>query len=491
MGAGAAGLSIALEWKGLNKKVILLESGGFEFDMKTQELNAGTSTGQHYFPLQSSRLRYFGGTTGHWQGMCSPFDEIDFKVRSYVPHSGWPIDRQTLEPYYEKANKVLQLGPYQYDYAYWKGENPDFVSFPLDRNVIWDKMWQKNPIRFGPAYKDDIVKAKNIHLYTNATAVNLDANESVNAIRGIEVKNHAGKSFRVRAKQYILACGAIQNARLLLASNTRAVGGIGNGNDVVGRYFMEHFEMICSELRLFKQFPSSLYSRDKVRAELALTEETQLENQILNGTAKLRPYEVYKDMDNYMEKWNDEDPREAMKNLKESSLLTKLLRLKSRIIAPESFLLDTRMEQAPNPNSRVTLSGEKDALGMPEVNLHWELSPIDKRSLRKIHEIIGTQFAKAGLGRVRIMDFLLDEDDAAFRENVNAGWHHMGTTRMSDDPKKGVVDQNCKVHGLSNLYVAGSGCFATSGAPNPTLTLVALSIRLSDYVKDRLSVKSV
>jgi choline dehydrogenase-like flavoprotein len=141
------------------------------------------------------------------------------------------------------------------------------------------------------------------------------------------------------------------------------------------------------------------------------------------------------------------------------------------------------MEQAPNPDSRVTLGQEKDALGVPKANLNWALSALDKYSLRKIQEIFGVQMAAAGLGRVKIKEFLLDEDDTAFRENTNAGWHHMGTTRMADDPKQGVVDRNCKVHGLSNLYVAGSGCFSTGGAPNPTLTIVALSIRLSDHVK--------
>jgi choline dehydrogenase-like flavoprotein len=246
---------------------------------------------------------------------------------------------------------------------------------------------------------------------------------------------------------------------------------------------MEHFEMICSELWLFKPFKTRLYQRGAVKAELAITEQAQIKNSILNGTAALRPLDVYKHVDLPMESWQDDDPRKAMENLKKSSWLTKLLRLKSRIIEPESFYLETRMEQAPNPDSRVTLGQEKDALGVPKANLNWALSALDKYSLRKIQEIFGVQMAAAGLGRVKIKEFLLDEDDTAFRENTNAGWHHMGTTRMADDPKQGVVDRNCKVHGLSNLYVAGSGCFSTGGAPNPTLTIVALSIRLSDHVK--------
>lgn len=150
-----------------------------------------------------------------------------------------------------------------------------------------------------------------------------------------------------------------------------------------------------------------------------------------------------------------------------------------------AFKLSTRIEQSPNPNSRVTIGPEKDELGVPRANLNWELSSLDKRSIRKIYQLIGQQIGLAGIGRVKLMEFLRNENDDSWPETTNGGWHHMGTTRMSDDPKKGVVNTNCQVHGIHNLYVAGSACYTTSGAPNPTLTLVALSLRLSDYVKDK------
>lgn len=486
VGAGAAGLSIALEWLNMPQTVILLESGGFEFDMQVQELNSGETTGQRYYPLQSSRLRFFGGTTGHWQGMCSPMDPVNFVKRAFVPHSGWPISREDLDPFYTRACQTIQLESPHFEFEYWRKELPEMIPFPLDSSVIWNKMWQKNPLRFGTEYKDEMIEAANIHLYTHATVVNIEVNEDLNSVTELDVRDLSGKPIKVRAGQVILACGAIQNARLLLASNTQAPNGLGNDHDNVGRYFMEHFEMICSELWLFKPFKTNLYDRGAVKAELAITEQAQIENGILNGTAALRPLEVYKHIDLPMESWQDDDPRRAMENLKKSSWLTKLFRLKSKIIEPESYYLETRMEQAPNPDSRVTLGREKDALGMPKANLNWALSALDKYSLRKIQEIFGVQMAAAGMGRVKLKEFLLDEDDTAFQENANAGWHHMGTTRMADDPKLGVVDRNCKVHGLSNLYVAGSGCFSTGGAPNPTLSIVALSIRLSDHVKQQI-----
>jgi choline dehydrogenase-like flavoprotein len=152
-----------------------------------------------------------------------------------------------------------------------------------------------------------------------------------------------------------------------------------------------------------------------------------------------------------------------------------------------AYEFSTRIEQSPNPNSRVTLGNEKDELGVPQADLHWELSPLDKKSIRKIYRLIARQMGIAGIARVKMKDFLIDENDDSFPDSTNGGWHHMGATRMSEDPKKGVVDANCKIHGTNNLYIAGSGCFPTAGAPNPTLTHIALSLRLSDFVKSRLS----
>lgn len=491
IGAGTAGLSVALEWIDTPHKVVLLEGGGFEYDYQIQDLSKGESTGQKYYPLQSARLRYFGGTTGHWAGMCSPFDEIDFKKRDYVPHSGWPIEKKDLEPYYSKANKTLKLGPYNYEFDYWRKELPNLNPFPLDDKVVWNKMWQYSQARFGNLYKDAIVNAKNIHLYTYANAVDLGANENVSEINEVTVKNHAGKAHTVKAKHFILACGTIQNARMLLASNRQAKNGLGNDTDNVGRYFMEHLEIASAELWLLKPFPTDLYSWDygvtKASAELAFTERTQREFQILNGTASLLPLAVGRNQSPRMETWQNEDPRKGMDQMMENWQAAEAKAAKENTGSiSRAYQLNTRIEQAPNPDSRITLSSEKDALGVPRANLHWQLGDLDKNSIRTIYHILGQQIGIAGIGRVKLMEYLRDVNDPTWPEGTNGGWHHMGTTRMSTDPNSGVVDANCKVHGISNLYIAGAACYATSGAPNPTLTLVALSLRLSDYLKDKM-----
>ena len=496
VGAGAAGISIASDWiKHSQQKVILLESGGFEYDDQVQDLYKGKTSGQKYYPLRSSRISSFGGTTNHWAGMCAPFDNIDFIKRDWVPDSGWPIERKDLDPFYARANETLKLGPYDYSLDYWQKQKANMNPFPLDDKIIWHKMWQLSPIGgmgggggMGKVYKDNLLNAKNIFIYTYSTVTDIVANETVSSISELTVKNFAGKTHTVKAKHFILAGGAIQNARMLLAANSQAKNGLGNDNDVVGRYFMEHLEIETAELWLLKPFPTDLFNWKGTWCELAIKENVQIENKILNGTAGPQSLIWSQHSKPRMETYQNEDPRKAQENMfKNWDDADSLAKKENNTGAiSRAFTFQTRLEQAPNPNSRVLLGTEKDELGVPRANLHWQLTDLDKRSIRKINQIIGHEVGKAGFGRVKLIESLRDENDNSWPAGTNGGWHHMGTTRMGSDPKKSVVDSNCQVHGIDNLHVAGSGCYATAGAPNPTLTLVALSLRLSDQIKSKL-----
>lgn len=488
IGAGAAGISMALDMKDSGKNVILLEGGGFEFEQQMQDLYRGENTGQPYYPLFGTRLHYFGGTTGHWAGMCSPMDAIDFKHRDWVPESGWPITKEDLDPYYAKAHEIIQLGPYEYDLEYWQERIEGLKPFPMDKEVFFNKMWQFNAARFNKIYKDEIINSANIHLYTYANVTEIKTSENGGAVIELIVKNHEGKEHIVKASNYVLACGAMQNARLLLASNAQNSKGLGNDNDLVGRYFMEHLEIPCSELWLLNSFPTDLYvAWGQPRAELALTEEAQGKYGVLNGTLSFTPLNVAKHIIPRIQLLQVDDYNEGAKrffgNMAEAEEKAKL---ENEGSITRAFELSIRIEQCPNPNSRVTLDTEKDALGVPRIKFHWDFTPLDKFSIRTINLLLGEQMGKANLGRVKLKEYLRDEEDDSWPDYVNAGWHHMGTTRMHQDPQKGVVDENCRVHGVNNLYVAGSACFTTSGAVNPTLTLVALSLRLSDYLKTKV-----
>ena len=487
IGAGPSGISIALELANTPYKVILLEGGGFDYDDKIQDLYAGKTTGQKYFPLKSARLHYFGGTSNHWAGFCSNFDPIDFEKRDWVPHSGWPIKKEDLDPYYARAHNYLELGPYEYSAAYYEKQDPSMKPLLTDDSVVWNKVWHFSPpTRFGTKYRANIVNSKNIHLYTYANVVDITANENVSAINQVTIKNLQGKTHTVKAKHFVLCCCTIQNARILLASNKQAPKGLGNDNDNVGRYFMEHLEIKSAELYLPKVDPMKFYGFSfgvsKTRCELAISKKAQEENKILNGTASLTPLDVARVIKPTIETWNNEDPRKSADNFM-GSLTNAFNTVPQSEAGTNAYELFTRIEQAPNPDSRVTLDSEKDALGMPRATLHWELTPLEKRSIRKIYELIGQQVGKAGAGRVRLMEYLQDPNDNSWPTFTGGGWHHMGTTRMSDNPKNGVVDPNCTVHGISNLHIGGASCYVTAAAPNPTLTLVALSLRLSDHLK--------
>jgi choline dehydrogenase-like flavoprotein len=494
VGAGAAGISIALDWVNSNSKVILLESGGFSYEDQVQDLYKGDNTGQKYYPLRASRLSYFGGTTGHWAGMCSPFDEIDFTRREWVPDSGWPINRKDLDAFYARAHQILKLGPYQYDLAYWRKQTEHLNAFPLDENIIWHKMWQISGVGswsenggMGTYYKDAILQAKNIYLYTHATVVDILTNENISMAQELTIKNFAGKTHTVKAKQFILAGGAIQNARMLLAANSQAPQGLGNNYGNVGRYFMEHLEMDTAQLWLLQPFETDLFTWGKLWCELAITPKVQKVNQILNGTVSQYPLFWTFHSKPRIETFQNEDPRKSIDNVVRSlDEARKKGKQENTGSTKRAYGLQTRLEQAPNPDSRITIGSEKDELGVPRANLHWRLTDLDKRSIRRINQIIGQEMGRAGIGRVKLTESLRDENDYTWPTGTNGGWHHMGTTRMSDNPTKGVVDSNCEVHGIYNLHIAGASCYPTSGAVNPTLTLVALSLRLSDYVKTKL-----
>lgn len=488
VGAGAAGISIALQWINTNYKVILLEGGGFSYEDKIQELFKGKTTGQPYYPLQSSRLHYFGGTTGHWAGYCAPMDPIDFTKRDWVENSGWPINKEDLDPFYERAHPVLELGPYDYSFESWQKKDKKMISIPMDQKKVWNKMWQFSPpTRFGKTYKDDIVNAKNIHLYTYANATDIKAFDTLQSVQEITVANHAGKTHTVRAKYFILSCNAIQNPRLLLASNKQFPRGLGNENDVVGRYFMEHLEIKSAELWLNESNEMDLYSlRGTARAELAISPELQQKYRILNGTASMSVLNIAKEVQPAIETWSEDDPRASEDKLHDAHKKVGekrwLIDLTTDLY--KSYELFTRIEQYPNPDCRITLDTEKDTLGVPRAKLHWQLSMLEKRSIRKMYEVIGQQIGQSGFGRVRLMEYLEDENDDTWPVFTGGGWHHMGTTRMNIDPQKGVVDANCKVHSMQNLFIASSSVFPTAGAVNPTLTIVALSIRISDHIKE-------
>ena len=509
IGAGAAGISLALELDRLGRPAILLESGGFDYDSDTQALNKGDNIGQKYFPLEACRLRFFGGTTMHWTGQCAPLDDIDFEERDWVPNSGWPIQKSDLDPYYKEAHKICDLQEYEYDTSYWeKKVGHKFIQF--DENLARTKVFQKSaPTRFGSKYKDSIVNSKNIRLITHANLTNINLTEYGNQVQDINISTLEGNTRKVKSKVFIMACGALQNVRHLLNSNNVINKGIGNENDIVGRYFMDQPHIDSAAMVLLSHVKMSFYYdhslNNKAFGMFTTAEAIQRKMKLQNYSARIisksevgAPAYSNDNSKGFVDQWEKLDKRvaqvEKLRNVlgdrHVEKIIEKLIIKKKEArfkevgkLETSHYAFNTRAEQAPNPDSRVDLGNTKDALGIPHVRLNWQLSETDKISIFKSNVILGTELGKAGIGRLKVDDWLL-KDKIEWPELLAGGWHHLGVTRMHDNPNKGVVDKNCKVHSVDNLFIAGSSVFSTSGVANPTLTIVALALRLANHLEN-------
>lgn len=502
IGAGAAGIAAARDLIDSQRDVLLIESGDLTPDAETLALNDGKIVGEPYLPLDVIRLRYFGGTTNHWEGHCRPLDPIDFEKRSWVPYSGWPITYSDLEPYYERANALCELGPYDYDTRSWEPVVPNL--FPLDKTKWVNRLWHHSPpTRFGEKYRDELKNARNVTVLFNANATEIVLNESARQVVEVKIKALGGKEAIVRPKIVVLACGGIENARLLLASNKVMTAGVGNGNDLVGRFFMEHpHAMIAYAVPLagdavkYKVYYRGVRARIPageafIQAKAGPTEEFQRAHQLRSGTIDVGI--GYDRSAGYLSLrrtvkavWEDGQMPdrfgEALLNMVGDidGLATGLYR---RFTDQQLFWFAASIEQEPNPASRVTLDRDLDSLGSPKPRLDWRLTAGDKIAVRTTIRLLGEELARTGVARMRIDDWLMEDD--RHWEGLGIRYHNIGTTRMSDDPKMGVVDRDAKVHGIANLYIAGSSIFPTSGYANPTLTIVALTLRLTEHLRDK------
>ncbi len=498
IGAGAAGITLAREFEGTGARVLLLESGGDAPEPQTQSLYDGENIGNPYFDLSACRVRQFGGTTGHWGGACWPLEPIDFEQRDWVPHSGWPITRADLDPYYVKAQEICGAGPFDYDVAQWADEQRPVVGFVDD--AIDSKIYQNSspPRHFGKAYRKQIESSENVTAILHANVTGLRVARGTDKVRAVDVATLSGTRFAVAADWFVLATGGIENARLLLVSDDVHGHGLGNGTDLVGRFFMEHTFTSTSVMLLASDIPMGFYTRHRqrgtdIRGGFGLSEATLREERILNVWCGLG-----------LQGAPPPPPGSAVGAAARRAVQLGLPQMGAFIGAVDrhshavsgqyhSISITCHAEQAPNAASRVTLAEDRDTLGMRRVKLAWRLSELDFRSVRRSQEILGRALGGSGLGRLKVR---LGGEPLEWTEPQRVSgptapfgsYHHMGTTRMHPSPGRGVVDQHCRVHEIANLYVAGSSVFPTCGYVNPTLTIVALTCRLADHLRRRIAV---
>jgi hypothetical protein len=393
-----------------------LESGGLEPDTETQGLYGGSSVGQSYFGLDGSRARYFGGSSNCWRGVCRPLDAIDFAQREEIPDSGWPFDLDELGPYYERAQGYLDLGPFAYDSSRWQPLQRGTLR--LDPARIRTGVMQLSETRFSGKFVDQIRQSEEVDtlLYANAREIVISENGS--RVVRVEVATLSGAHFTVSAKWFVLATGGIENARVLLASNSVRTAGVGNENDLVGRYFMEHPHLVTPRAVLPTTAATSVqfYTWREIegtwlKGYLAPTATVLREEKLPNSVAQLV---------------NPREPRDSL-----TRSLFEVAREMDRGAERQPILLDVLSisEQTPNAESRVSLERERDAIGMPRAQLDWRLNRADIEGFKRTHELIGRELGRAGVGRMRGVPPYGDDTDAPRSETWRGRRELQGSLR--------------------------------------------------------------
>ena len=478
IGSGPAGLTLARSLAAKGHHVALLEGGGSDITWDSEELYEGDSVGSPYWPLTACRKRFFGGSSNCWSGVCRELDAHDFGPLAHHRMSGWPIGKADLDPYRAAAEEILDLTP---------DRVPPRTMFPEGAHRFRQLDLRLSEGKFlGERYAEEVAATPGLELYLHANLVDLALDDRLQRVTEAVVKCYERPdSFRVKAKTFALCLGGLENARFLLNATRQISFGIGNQHDLVGRFFNEHPHqnvghiLLAAPMRnreIYAPEPSFMAEAGILNIALLCTPDIRqlaLPNEIVRTTAcqadflrrlteALSGMPVYcgeGGIEAYLQQWQDP-----------ASMLT--------------ASLDIMAEQALNPESRVRLSPDTDRFGLHRIELDWRFSELDFHTVWTATMAFAELLAEQNVGRLKLADWLLDgrqifpgPDEARV-----GGPHHMCTTRMSDNPREGVVDKNCRVHGMDNLYLGGSSVFATGGFANPTYTIVQLALRLADHL---------
>jgi choline dehydrogenase-like flavoprotein len=513
IGAGIAGIILADQ---LSKKynIAIVESGDFSVVNKVQELNELIVSGYPMRENYQSRIRQFGGACNLWPGRSLILNEIDFENRDWVEDSGWPIKKAEIDKYYSLLDKEYNM----FSYAYFNDKKNDDFEDDLYKSIFEDSMfnsikagWSKKVPRFGKksrTYKK-LINNTNITLYKNATVEKLL--EENKAVKYCKIILNNMQSFNISAENFVLATGGLENARILLSSNDNNKNGLGNHFDNVGRYYMDHPSYVRRDIKLNKKiYNSSLFLKPldngRFKNGIRLSEEYQRNSKLANNYIEFSPQYPQSYEDTFasviqvakiaLKKGSSSNrldfrkvsvtkipeiiyllsPSEMMPHWM-NKYYYKFNKLINRPINCDSIVISHHLEQTPNRNSRVTLSDEKNYLGINKLNLNWVINDLEIKTANILENKVVDKLKNNGW----IDSSTQYQEISSFKDAS----HHIGTTRMSNDEKNGVVDMNCKVFSIDNLYIAGSSVFPTSGNANPTYTIAALTLRLAKYLEKK------
>jgi len=512
VGAGPAGIAIADRLRTSGLSIILVESGGLNFELPTQNLYHGEIQGDPYSRLDGCRWRLLGGSTNRWGGWCRPLEAADYERREWIPGSGWPIGAEHLRPYESDAAKLFELPNANFALADWRGDLPE--PFDLTGSAFESVVFQHSPeTNFGEVYRSRLIESDRVTMLLHANLLRMSLHPGSARIGSLRLATLTGRWFDCQPRITVLAAGAIENARLLLASRDDRASGLGNEHDLVGRYFMEHLHVPVGHLltragvKSMDFFRKKRFTQSHLRGVIATTAAARRAHKLLGTSIAFEPrsyalgtpfvgwppsvmflpVRAYK----RLRAWGLSRTAERLKQVAQrlhsapNRLRTWVLASRARarlpVVDPRATIhsLYFRAEQAPDRSNRVVLGRDSDALGVPRSRLEWRAQPMDIANINGWLAILDREWRDSGRGQV-----IAPEPD--WQARITGGPHHMGTTRMSASPSLGVVDADCRVHSIDNLYVAGSSVFATGGYANPTFTIALLALRLADTLQARL-----
>jgi choline dehydrogenase-like flavoprotein len=501
VGAGAAGITLALELEATGRRVCLLEAGGSVYEAATQRLYEGQVTGQPYPILRDTRVSALGGSTTVWAGWCRPLEALDFERRDWCGACGWPFGLDELRAYYARAHAICGLADFDYDPDRWTGVlGSDRL---LDRDATFsNQIFQVNILDFGERYRERLRRAKSVDLVLHAPVTRLRMEGPT--CTAVQIRTLEGHEFAVTADHFVLAAGGIENARLLLLSAAEPIQAPGNVHRLVGRYFTDHAYvdpgwLVLGEpdsLEFYRLRPvDSMRGAGSVQGVLALRREVVERDRLMNAALFFHPrYESHRvfatgEVKAFQQLWNKFKKRGVPGVVwpyarQAARAPHRVVVAMARKIAvgdgPERrWRMRAAFETAFRYENRVTLSDERDRLGRRKVRIEWRIGEADVENMRRVMQHFDQAVRQSGAGH---FEGAFPDEPSAWLQAVEAGKHHMGTTRMHVHPERGVVDENSRVHGTSNLFVTGSSVFPSGGYANPTLTIVALAVRLGDHI---------
>lgn len=521
VGTGAAGMTLAMELDGGPLRVLLIDPGALKPGAATpQDLYEGSTDGAHPDPSHFRRAGY-GGSTRIWGGRCVPYDPVDFLRREHVPNSGWPIAHEDIARHHDAAMRYLDAGENAFQASTAIGGGASMFPFRLpSQDIVVDAIERYSlPTDFGKRYHDRLKASKNVFAVGELRALRILPPNAQGLNRLACMLTRSQQGIELQARHIVLATGGIETPRILLNSN------VGNEHDLVGRYYTCHVEKIHGVVRC--RTPGTIFdferTRDGVyaRRKILFSETAQARERLTNIAFRLHYPDVSQASHRsavlsavYLAK-RTLIP-EYRRILQHSSEETEQVRsmphlmnvvkgtpelagfafkwLTQRVLAERklpyvlvpnpdnSFPLEFNAEQIPLRDSRVTLSDELDAHGLRKVHVQWRKCDHDVTAIARAYRLLKRELEASGQCTVEFNDARLEQDlEGAFA----VGGHHIGTARMGATPQEGVVDVNGEVFGHPGIHVAGSAAFPTSSHANPTLTIVAQSIRLAQHLQSQ------